>query len=99
MLDPDRPAVEVRPGMRFGLPQIRGIPTDAIAGMVRAGEPVETTADDYGLSVHEVLLACWYEAEHGQYRKKWRRWARDAYGPLARGEINGIEAPPAKRPT
>jgi len=43
--------------MCFGSPQIRGVSTDAIASLVRAGEDFGTVADEYGLSRHEVVDA------------------------------------------
>jgi hypothetical protein len=69
--------------MRFGYPHMRGVATDAIAGMVWAGESPETVADEYGLPGRSwVLVACWFEARHGRprtgYRRAWRSWAERA---------------------
>jgi len=77
----DRPLVTVDPAVRFGQPAIKGISTDAIAGMVWAGESVETVADEYSLVRAEVLLACWYEAMWGakRWRRRWAKWADHAY--------------------
>lgn len=71
----DWPQVTVSPAHRFGAPAIKGISTVAIAGTVMAGEDVGRIAHEYDLSRHEVLLACWFEGIHGDYRKKWGRWA------------------------
>jgi uncharacterized protein (DUF433 family) len=81
--------------MRFGRPHIRGISTDAIAGMVVAGESFETVADEYGLSRREVILACWYEGDQGSYRKRWRQWADQVYYLLAKDDVDlsGVEEP------
>jgi hypothetical protein len=61
---------------------MRGHPTDTVAGMVWAGEPVDAVADEYGLSRGEVLVACWYEGMHGQprgaFRRAWHGWAQQA---------------------
>ncbi len=76
---PVQPRVEISPGIRFGRPAIKGISTEAIAGMVWAGENIGTVADDYGISRHEVLLACWHEGMYGSraYRQRWKAWAED----------------------
>jgi uncharacterized protein (DUF433 family) len=74
----DHPVVTVSPAHRFGRPAIKGISCEAIAGMVMAGEDVGAVAADYGISRHEVLLACWHEATFGlqrTYRRGWRAWA------------------------
>lgn len=93
-----RPAVQVDPAMRFGQPHVRGISTEAIADHVDAGEDFAAVATDYGLTVHEVLLACWFEGMHGHYRRRWRAWAEAVHSALA-GEAfdpQSIEEPPTK---
>jgi len=81
-----RPHVRTDPKQRFGRPNIQGISVDAIAGMVMAGEDVSTVAADYGITRHEVLLACWHEGWYGprRYRKAWKPWA-DAIAPKLGG--------------
>lgn len=77
----DHPRVYVEPSVRFGYPHINGVSTDAIAGMVWAGESVAVVADDYGMTRAEVLVACWFEARHGPsstYRSAWKPWAEAA---------------------
>lgn len=96
----DRPVITIDPRLKFGRPQIKGISTDAIAGMVRAGEPLATVAAEYDLSVHEVILACWWEAQPGQrYRREWHGWA-DRVAPALGGweplDVDVIEEPPAR---
>jgi uncharacterized protein (DUF433 family) len=95
----DRPVITIDPAMSFGRPQIRGVSTDAIASMVRAGEDFATVAHEYDLSVHEVVLACWWEAQLGQqYGGVWRSWVEDV-GPALGGwkplELETVEEPPA----
>jgi Uncharacterized conserved protein len=71
------PTITVDPRIAFGEPCIGTPPTRVadLAGMVAAGETVDTTAGEYGRTRHEVLLACWWEATHGRYRQQWGAWA------------------------
>ena len=57
---PDSPIV-IDPEIRFGAPSLRGIPTEAIADPVRAGDPIEMVAVDFGLSLDDVIAALNYE--------------------------------------
>lgn len=99
-----RPAITIDPAVRFGYPHIRGIPTDAIAGMVWAGETPEVVCEDYGITRYELLLACWYEASYrpvapgkSAYRQAWARWAKDVFQLLALGAATElIPTPPDK---
>lgn len=95
----DRPVITIDPGVSFGAPHIRGVSTEAIAGMVYAGEDFDTVAADYGLSRHEVILACWYEGSAGSYRVEWRSWTL-AVAPALGGwkplDPAAVEEPPAK---
>ncbi len=69
------------------------MPTETIAGAVRAGESFGTAADEYDLTLHEVVLACWWEAQPGQqYHKAWRRWAQEASRRLVSGVASNIAA-------
>jgi uncharacterized protein (DUF433 family) len=97
----DRPVVTVDPRVRFGYPAIRGIATDAIAGMVWAGEAVETVAAEYGLTRPEVLLACWYEVRHSKlrsgYRRRWEPWLAQVEPGMWRGvDWATLPDPPAR---
>ena len=94
-----RPVITIDPGMCFGAPQIHGITTEAVAGMVRAGEDFATVAEDYGLSRHEVVLACWYEGTAGLYRLEWRSWTHRVFRQLGgweESDVDAIEEPPVK---
>ncbi len=79
----DRPHIRFEPGIRWGEASIQGIPVDAIAGMVMAGESIPDVAADYDITVHEVFLACWYEGLHGDYRSQWSEWAAGIHPALA----------------
>lgn len=98
----EQPHVRVEPGIRFGYPHIRGVPTDAIAGMVWAGEDLAAVADEFNLTRGEVLVACWFEGTHGRpnsgFRKAWRDWAFAAGKSMWRSAVNfdGIAGPPTK---
>lgn len=90
-----RSVVTTDPAVRFGRPQIGGVSTEAIAGMVMAGEGVDTVADEYTLSRHQVLLACWHEGTWGCYRREWGVWAEKvAYPQLAGWQPLDVDAMP-----
>jgi hypothetical protein len=82
---------------------MRGVPTDAIAGMVWAGETPGVVADEFGLPGRMwVLVACWYEARHGQprtaYRRAWKQWAERAGKAMWASSVNyaAIPDPPSR---
>lgn len=91
----DRPCVRVEPGWRFGQPHIGGVSTDAIAGLIAAGEDEATVCREYDLSRRELLLALWFEGIHGscRHRAQLGAWAQAAYKPLADGRIDDVEVP------
>ena len=91
----ERPHIRVEPGMRWGGPHLRGISTDAIAGLYMAERDEAAVCDDYDLTRHELLVVLWYEGTHGcaANRKALGAWAETAYAALARGEVAGIKAP------
>ena len=62
-LGEDRQVV-IDPVRRFGAPVVRSTPTDVIAELVRAGEPVEWVAEQYELTLEQVLDALEYERRH-----------------------------------
>lgn len=80
----DSPRGLVDPSMRFGRPHVKGIPVDAIVGMLSAGESVATVADNYDLTRADVLVACWYVGAFGlpesprRWRTALREWATGA---------------------
>jgi uncharacterized protein (DUF433 family) len=56
-----RDPLVIDPSVRFGQPTIHGIPTEALAGQVRAGDTIEAVADDFDLSLDDVIVALRYE--------------------------------------
>lgn len=95
---PDRPVITIDPAMAWGAPAIKGVSTEAIAGAVRAGEDFATVADEYDLTRHDVILACWYEGAAGAYRREWRSWTH-AVGRALAGwvplDVDTVEEPPS----
>jgi transcriptional regulator with XRE-family HTH domain len=72
-----RAHARVEPLVRFGVPHIRGVSCEAIAGMVVA-DGVEAAMGDYTLRREDVLTACWYMGRYGGRRWRfWRKWALD----------------------
>jgi len=58
--DPDSP-VRINPLVRFGMPAVRGISTEAIAGELDGGASLEEVAGDFGLDLDAVRWAQSYE--------------------------------------
>ena len=58
--DPESP-VRINPRVRFGMPAIGGISTEAVAGELDGGASVEEVAADFGLDVESVRWAHSYE--------------------------------------
>lgn len=56
-------AVLIDPRTSFGAPAVHGIPTWAILGRWRAGEPLDEIADDFDLSLDDVREALRFEGE------------------------------------
>lgn len=54
-------AVALDPERRSGQPVVRSVPTEVLAELVRAREPIEWVAEQYELSVEHVLDALEYE--------------------------------------
>lgn len=80
------PFVTWNPAVRSGEPCLNGtrLPLWCITGMVWAGEPVDVTAEDYDVTVPDVLVACWWMGTHGskKWRKRWGAWAEAVHGEL-----------------
>lgn len=55
--------VVIDPVRRFGSPVVRSTPTEVLAELVRAGEPVEYVAEQYELTIEQVLDALEYERQ------------------------------------
>jgi len=53
--------IVIDPQIRFGMATLKGIPTEAIAEQVEAGDPVEMVAEDFGLQLAEVAQVLDYE--------------------------------------
>jgi uncharacterized protein (DUF433 family) len=53
--------VVIDPDRRSGAPVVRAVPTDVLAELIRAGEPIEWVARQYELSLDQVLDAWEYE--------------------------------------
>lgn len=94
------PVVVADPRYRFGRPSVGGISTDAVAGMVMSGESVADTADEYGLTRHQVLLACWHEGLQGKFQREWGAWATEAHqmlgGWIKPFDLAAISDPPCR---
>lgn len=91
----NRPVIRTEPGMRFGGPHLRGISTDAIAGLYLAERDEAAVCADYDLTRHELLVVLWYEGTHGckEHRRALGAWSEAVYGQLARGDVDGVEVP------
>ena len=57
----DSPVV-IDPEVRFGSPAVHGIPTDALAEQVRAGDSIESIVQDFSLELDDVIAALRYES-------------------------------------
>lgn len=55
--------VVIDPLKRFGAPVVRSVPTEVLASLVRAGEPIEWVAEQYELELDDVLDALEYERQ------------------------------------
>lgn len=94
-----RPRIVVNPAIRFGRPTVEGTSTATVdvAGMIVGGDTVATVCDEYGLTRHQVLLACWHQALNDRW-DCWRAWAFEVHPVLASGnlaEIDALPDPPA----
>ncbi|MEV5819385.1 hypothetical protein AB0L22_09430 [Micromonospora haikouensis] len=98
--------IVVDPALRFGRPSVGGVSTVDVAGMVMGGTGVAETAAEYGLTRHQVLLACWHEGLQGVYQREWKAWAEQVHPTLAGwtrlagrdkpANVNGTPDPPAR---
>lgn len=93
-----RPAVTHDPQVNYGRPLIGPVPTESVADAVWLGDSAETVADDYSLSRDQVLVACWYEATHGDSDRqpRWGAWATEHADAFHYGHFDAIPDPPAK---
>jgi uncharacterized protein (DUF433 family) len=51
----------IDPKIRYGAASVHGIPTEALAEQVRAGDPIEMVAEDFDLSLDDLIAALDYE--------------------------------------
>lgn len=81
----DRPYISVSPDMKSGTPVIRGhrLGADFIAERYwYLGEVMDfEILDAYELTRADVIVCCWFVAEHGPrlWRKRWGPWARSVW--------------------
>jgi uncharacterized protein (DUF433 family) len=59
--DGPRSPVVIDPEIRFGSPTVQGIPTEALAELVDAGDSIESVAVDFNLPLVSVVAAIRYE--------------------------------------
>ena len=100
----DRPHVWVQPELHGGTPCVggTGIGVEAIAGYVWAGDPPSLVARMYGVSLGDVLVACWFVATAGDraWRKRWGGWAEVVEPDLGRYktvDYASLPLPPTKQ--
>jgi uncharacterized protein (DUF433 family) len=60
--DGENSPVVIDPDIRFGSPAVHGIPTDALAEQVRAGDSIEGLVQDFDLELDDVIAALHYES-------------------------------------
>ncbi len=53
--------VVIDPEVRYGTPNVEGIPTETLAELVMAGDSVESVAKDFDLKLGYVVAALGYE--------------------------------------
>lgn len=95
-----RPVITVDPRQRFGQPCVGLTPTHIAASSVRGGMTFTEVAEDLDLTVHQVVLACWFEAQPGQqYHEVWRDWAVAVTPALSRPgplDVDAVPEPPQR---
>lgn len=97
--DADRDAVWLCPGRRGGDACVIGtrLTTRQIAADVRAGLYEDIYADSE-LSRSQILVACWYEAEHGPAWRYWGHWANEHSLEMHRSDWENVPLPPIAAP-
>ena len=95
----DENFIWLHPGRYSGEPCIGGhrLPTEVIAELVSAGDDGQTIIDGYDITRTQVILACWYEARHGQ-RRNWGDWLNDWEPAMWRGDFDDVPLPAAETP-
>lgn len=94
----ERPYVSFDPAVYSGGPLVSGAPVETIAGAIWAGDTIDDTADEYGITRWHVLTACWWIGEFGpwRWRRRWRNWAKAAHAQLWHGRYETIPDPPRR---
>ncbi len=59
----ERREVVIDPTRRFGNPVVRSTPPEVLAELVRAGEPIELVAQQYALTLEQILDPLEYERQ------------------------------------
>lgn len=74
------PTVTHAPTEMFGQANVAGVLTSVIAESHWLGEDIDRV---FTLDRHQLLVALWYEAVHGDYRHRWWAWAQGIHPYLA----------------
>jgi uncharacterized protein (DUF433 family) len=91
-----RSYIYVSPDMKGGCPVVSGrrLTAEHVAGMYwELGEHLQAEIlDAYELTRSDVLIACWFQAEHGSrtWRRRWKDWL------AATWSRTGLQTDPAK---
>lgn len=107
-------SLSIRPGVASGAPTVgeTGSAAWAICGPIWAGDSLDSTAADYGVSREDVLDACWFVATYGVdaawwngpkrmrsgavWTKRWGAWAAEHAEAFWRHEYDRIPDPPSR---
>lgn len=97
----DMDCIWVSPGRMSGQPCIYGhrLPTHQMALAHFTATPLEEITQLYGITRSQLLVACWFEARHGNsrvLRSAWKRWLREWEGALWEGGRENVPLPPQK---
>jgi uncharacterized protein (DUF433 family) len=102
---PTRPTLSIDPGLQFGAVCVTGtrVPADSLSGSVFAGDGVDETASDYGVSRQDVLLACWWLVDQAlmvapSKRKTYEQNVVDRWGKWSQTVIRGLAGHPGSEP-
>jgi uncharacterized protein (DUF433 family) len=97
--DDGTPVVVVHPGRVGGCATVGSsrLPCEILAGMIAAGDDVDSIANAYGIRPEFVILACWYMARYGgrRWKREWKGWLGQVDGKLWHSDYYDVPAPPA----
>lgn len=99
---PPRPFVSFDPAMKGGQPTVNGtrLTVENLVVHVWGGWAEQQLQEGWGLSRHDILTACWFQAENGSrtWKRRWLPWANRVFPLLhrARGaeDVALIDWPP-----